>query len=118
MNTTTFLPRGLFRDREAALANTLVLAVDQHTDQPKGGASMIGATVTVEVPTTSATSVARARTQGDAPTNVQLDVGKFLSACILDDKPSVNRANAYPRRPAERRARSDIDRNTEPRGAG
>jgi pilus assembly protein CpaB len=49
---------------ETVLANTLVLAVDQHTDQPKGGASMVGATVTVEVPTTSATSVARARTQG------------------------------------------------------
>jgi pilus assembly protein CpaB len=49
---------------ETVLANALVLAIDQHTDQPKAGASMIGATVTVEVPAVSASSVARARTQG------------------------------------------------------
>jgi pilus assembly protein CpaB len=49
---------------ETVLANTLVLAIDQRTDQPKAGASMIGATVTLEVPSASATSFARARTQG------------------------------------------------------
>ena len=35
---------------ETVLANALVLAIDQHTDAPKDGASMIGATVTLEVP--------------------------------------------------------------------
>ena len=49
---------------ETVLANALVLAIDQHTEQPKAGASMIGATVTVEAPASSATAVARARTQG------------------------------------------------------
>ncbi|HWF77751.1 MAG TPA: Flp pilus assembly protein CpaB [Caulobacteraceae bacterium] len=49
---------------ETVLANTLVLAIDQHTDQPKAGAAIVGATVTVEVPTVNATTVARARTQG------------------------------------------------------
>jgi pilus assembly protein CpaB len=49
---------------ETVLANTLVLAIDQHTDQPKASASLIGTTVTVEVPATSSSSVARARTQG------------------------------------------------------
>ncbi len=49
---------------ETVLANTLVLAIDQHTDQPKAGAATVGATVTVEVPTVNAATVARARTQG------------------------------------------------------
>jgi pilus assembly protein CpaB len=49
---------------ETVLANTLVLAIDQHTDQPKAGASIIGATVTVEVPAVNASTMARARTQG------------------------------------------------------
>jgi pilus assembly protein CpaB len=46
------------------LANALVLAIDQHTDSPKTGATVLGATVTLEVPEESATAVARARTQG------------------------------------------------------
>jgi pilus assembly protein CpaB len=49
---------------ETVLANTLVLAIDQHTDQPKAGAAIIGATVTIEVPAVNAATVARARTQG------------------------------------------------------
>ena len=49
---------------ETVLANALVLAIDQHTDQPKAGASLVGATVTMEVPSPSASSLARARTQG------------------------------------------------------
>ena len=49
---------------ETVLANTLVLAIDQHTEQPKAGAATLGATVTIEVPTGNASTVARARTQG------------------------------------------------------
>jgi pilus assembly protein CpaB len=49
---------------ETVLANALVLAIDQHTDSPKTGATVLGATVTLEVPEESATAVARARTQG------------------------------------------------------
>ena len=49
---------------ETVLANTLVLAIDQHTDQPKAGAAILGATVTIEVPAVNAATVARARTQG------------------------------------------------------
>ena len=49
---------------ETVLSNALVLAIDQHTDQPKTGASVLGATVTLEVPEPSASSVARARSQG------------------------------------------------------
>jgi len=49
---------------ETVLSNVLVLAIDQHTDQPKTGASVLGATVTLEVPEPSASSVARARSQG------------------------------------------------------
>jgi pilus assembly protein CpaB len=49
---------------ETVLTNALVLAIDQHTDQPKSGAVVVGATVTLEVPEASATAVARARTQG------------------------------------------------------
>jgi pilus assembly protein CpaB len=49
---------------ETVLTNALVLAIDQHTDSPKTGATVLGATVTLEVPEESATSVARARSQG------------------------------------------------------
>ena len=49
---------------ETVLGNTLVLAIDQHTDQPKAGAAILGATVTIEVPAVNAATVARARTQG------------------------------------------------------
>ena len=49
---------------ETVLTNALVLAIDQHTDSPKTGATVVGATVTLEVPEDSATSVARARNQG------------------------------------------------------
>ena len=50
---------------ETVLANALVLAIDQKTDTPKnGGATMVGATLTLEVPAASANSVAKARTQG------------------------------------------------------
>jgi pilus assembly protein CpaB len=49
---------------ETVLTNALVLAIDQHTDSPKTGATVVGATVTLEVPEDSATSVARARSQG------------------------------------------------------
>ena len=44
---------------ETVLANALVLAIDQHTEQPKAGASLIGATVTIEVPAPSASRGAR-----------------------------------------------------------
>jgi pilus assembly protein CpaB len=49
---------------ETILSNVQVLAIDQHTDQPKTGATVAGATVTLEVPEASAITVARARTQG------------------------------------------------------
>ena len=49
---------------EVVLANVLVLAIDQHTDSPKAGAALPGATITLEVPADSATIVARARTLG------------------------------------------------------
>jgi len=49
---------------ETVLSNALVLAIDQRTDQPKTGATVLGATVTLEVPQESATAVARARSQG------------------------------------------------------
>jgi pilus assembly protein CpaB len=49
---------------ETVLSNVLVLAIDQHTDSPKTSATVLGATVTLEVPAESATSVARARSQG------------------------------------------------------
>ena len=49
---------------ETVLTNALVLAIDQHTDSPKTGATVLGATVTLEVPEASASSVARARSQG------------------------------------------------------
>jgi pilus assembly protein CpaB len=49
---------------EQVLTNAVVLAVDQHTDQPKTGSSIIGATVTLQVPDGAAAAVARARNQG------------------------------------------------------
>jgi pilus assembly protein CpaB len=50
---------------ETVLSNVLVLAIDQKTDTPKnGGATMVGATLTLEVPAPSANAVAKARTQG------------------------------------------------------
>jgi pilus assembly protein CpaB len=49
---------------EVVLQNVLVLAIDQHTDSPKAGAALPGATITLEVPADSATIVARARTLG------------------------------------------------------
>jgi pilus assembly protein CpaB len=50
---------------DMVISNAMVLAIDQKTDSPKtGGASMIGATVTIEVPAQDLASVAKARTQG------------------------------------------------------
>jgi len=49
---------------ELVLSNVIVLAVDQHTDSPKTGSSIVGATATIEVPDAAAQSVAKARTQG------------------------------------------------------
>jgi pilus assembly protein CpaB len=49
---------------ETILSNALVLAIDAHTDAPKTGATIAGATITVEVPIADATAVAKARTQG------------------------------------------------------
>jgi pilus assembly protein CpaB len=75
---------------ETVLGNALVLAIDQHTDQPKAGASMIGATVTVEVPATSASAVARARTQGGLTLALRsyADIGGHTAATV-DDSHSV-----------------------------
>jgi pilus assembly protein CpaB len=75
---------------ETVLANTLVLAIDQHTDQPKAGATMIGATVTVEVPASSASAVARARTQGGLTLALRsyADIGGHTSASV-DDSHSI-----------------------------
>jgi pilus assembly protein CpaB len=51
---------------ETVLSNIKVLAVDQHTDTPKGGAtSLIGATLTLEVPASSAETLAHAKAQGN-----------------------------------------------------
>jgi pilus assembly protein CpaB len=49
---------------ETILSNALVLAIDQHTDAPKTGATLAGVTITIEVPDVDADAVARARTQG------------------------------------------------------
>jgi pilus assembly protein CpaB len=49
---------------DTVLSDTLVLAIDQHTDSPKGGANLPGATITIEVPAGMAYAVAKARTQG------------------------------------------------------
>ena len=75
---------------ETVLGNALVLAIDQHTDQPKAGASMIGATVTVEVPDTSASAVARARTQGGLTLALRsyADIGGHTQGGV-DDSHSV-----------------------------
>ncbi len=75
---------------ETVLANTLVLAIDQHTEQPKAGATMIGATVTVEVPAVSAGSVARARTQGGLTLALRsyADIGGHTQGGV-DDSHSV-----------------------------
>ncbi|HUZ13279.1 MAG TPA: Flp pilus assembly protein CpaB [Caulobacteraceae bacterium] len=50
---------------ETVLSNVQVLAVDQHTNAVKGGTSLIGATLTLEVPAASADSLARAKAQGN-----------------------------------------------------
>jgi pilus assembly protein CpaB len=75
---------------ETVLANALVLAIDQHTEQPKAGASMIGATVTVEAPASSATAVARARTQGGLTLALRsyADIGGHTKGGV-DDSHSV-----------------------------
>lgn len=49
---------------DTVIRNALVLAIDQHTDAPKAGASQLGATITLEVPEGSVTTIARARSQG------------------------------------------------------
>jgi pilus assembly protein CpaB len=75
---------------ETVLTNTLVLAVDQHTDQPKAGASMVGATVTIEVPTSNASTVARARSQGGLTMALRsyADIGGHTQGGV-DDSHSV-----------------------------
>lgn len=49
---------------DTVLPDALVLAIDQHTDSPRSGANLPGATITIEVPASKAFSVAKARTQG------------------------------------------------------
>ncbi|MFI4933202.1 MAG: Flp pilus assembly protein CpaB [Caulobacterales bacterium] len=49
---------------ETVLSNIKVLAVDQHTDTPKSGTTMIGATITLEVPASSAGALAKAKALG------------------------------------------------------
>jgi pilus assembly protein CpaB len=49
---------------QMVISNVLVLAVDQHTDSPKTGATLLGATVTLEVPVDMVATVARAHSQG------------------------------------------------------
>jgi len=49
---------------DTVLADTLVLAIDQHVDTPKGGANLPGSTITIEVRADKAYSVAKARTLG------------------------------------------------------
>ena len=51
---------------EVVLSNVKVLAVDQHTDTPKAGTSMLGATLTLEVPVADVEAVARAKSAGGA----------------------------------------------------
>ena len=51
---------------QTVLSNIKVLAVDQHTDTPKGGVtSLIGATLTLEVPASDAETLAHAKAQGN-----------------------------------------------------
>jgi pilus assembly protein CpaB len=49
---------------DVILGDAKVLAIDQHTDTPKTGASQVGASITLEVPVGSMDAVARARSQG------------------------------------------------------
>lgn len=48
---------------ETVITNALVLAIDQHADAPKNTATLAGSTITLEVPESSVTAVARARAQ-------------------------------------------------------
>ena len=51
---------------ETVLSNIMVLAVDQRTESPKTGAtSMVGATLTLEVPAGSVETLAKAKAQGN-----------------------------------------------------
>jgi pilus assembly protein CpaB len=49
---------------ETVLANVPVLAIDQKTDSVRGGTSMPGAVITVQVPAANVATVARARAEG------------------------------------------------------
>ena len=49
---------------DVILADAKVMAIDQHTDTPKAGTSMVGASITLEVPVAAMDAVARARGQG------------------------------------------------------
>ena len=72
---------------ETILSNALVLAIDQHTDSPKTGATIAGATITVEVPIVDASSVAKARTQGGLTLALRsyADIGGHTQGAGLDD---------------------------------
>jgi pilus assembly protein CpaB len=50
---------------ETVLSNVKVLAVDQHTASPKTGTSLIGATLTLEVPAASIETLAKAKASGN-----------------------------------------------------
>ena len=47
------------------MRNLRVLAIDQQVDLPKNGKSILGATVTLEVPAGNAEDLLRAKAQGD-----------------------------------------------------
>jgi pilus assembly protein CpaB len=76
---------------DQVLANALVLAIDQHTDSPKTGAPVGGATITIEVPEGSATAVAKARTQGGLTLALRsyTDIAGRASGRGLDDAHGV-----------------------------
>jgi len=49
---------------DVILADAKVMAIDQHTDTPKAGTSMVGASITLEVPVAAMDAGARARGPG------------------------------------------------------
>jgi pilus assembly protein CpaB len=76
---------------ETVITNALVLAVDQHTDAPKAGSTIIGATITLEVPNGNVIALARARTQSGLTVALRsyADGGGVTAGPSSDDGRSV-----------------------------
>jgi len=57
---------------ETVLANVLVLAIDQHADAPKAGATQVGSTMTLEVPEADVNLLARTRSSDGVKLTIAL----------------------------------------------